>query len=83
MNYLIPVNNLLNQNNDILVEMRKETFENILTQQILISQLSKGISFRDTEDMDEYERVFILKKLMALKKEELEARQEALKSTRK
>ena len=63
--------------------MKKEDFENILTQQIIISQLSNGITYQDTENMDEYERVFIVKKLIAMKKEEIEARKEALKNTGK
>lgn len=65
------------------LEFKKEDFENILTQQIIISQLSKGITYQDTENMDEYERVFIIKKLIAMKKEEIEARKEALKNTGK
>lgn len=63
--------------------MKKDDFEDILTQQIIISQLSKGITYQDTESMDEYERVFILKKLIAMKKEEIEARKEALKNSGK
>ena len=51
-----------------------------MTQQILISQLSSGITYRDTEEMDNYERLFVLKKLMALKKEELDAKAEAFKN---
>lgn len=58
----------------------KDEVENIMTQQILISQLSNGITYRDTEDMDDYERLFVLKKLMALKKEELDAKAEAFKN---
>lgn len=83
MNYLIPVNNLFRKPNEKVLEIKKEDFEDVLTQQILISQLSNGITYQDTEDMDEYERVFILKKLIAMKKEELEARKEALKNTGK
>lgn len=52
-----------------------------MTQQIIISQLSKGITYQDTENMDEYERIFIIKKLIEMKKEEIEARKEALKNT--
>lgn len=48
-----------------------------MTQQILISQLSNGISYADTEKMDVYERTFILKKLIDMKKEEVKAKQEA------
>ena len=65
------------------LEIKKEDLENIMTQQIIISQLSNGISYQDTENMDEYERLFILKKLIAMKKEEIEARKEALKNTSK
>lgn len=61
-------------------EYRKESLENIISQQILISQMSNGITYKDTEDMDEYERVFVLKKLIALKKEEIEAKREAMKN---
>ena len=80
-NYLIPVNNLLNKSNEKLLAIKKENFENIMTQQIIISQLSKGITYQDTENMDEYERIFIIKKLIEMKKEEIEARKEALKNT--
>lgn len=51
-----------------------------MTQQIIISQMAKGISYSDTNDMDEYERVFVLKKLLALKKEEIEAKEKAYKN---
>ena len=33
--------------------------------------------------MDEYERVFVIKKLIAMKKEEIEARKDALKNMNK
>ena len=52
MNYLPPVNRLL-YNADS--EYAKQEIENILTQQIIISQLAKGISFEDTNNMDSYE----------------------------
>ena len=81
MNYLIPVNKLLlygtQKQKDMQFEYRKESLENIISQQILISQMSNGITYKDTEDMDEYERVFVLKKLIALKKEEIEAMKNA------
>ena len=54
-----------------------------MTQQIIISQLSSGITYKDTEEMDEYERVFVVKKLIAMKKEEIEARKEAMKNVGK
>ena len=82
MNYLIPVSNLyINaENKEKVRQFNKEDFENILTQQIIISQLSNGITYQDTENMDEYERVFVVKKLIAMKKEEIEARKEAMKN---
>ncbi len=82
MNYLIPVSNLyINaENKEKIRQFNKEDFENILTQQIIISQLSNGITYQDTENMDEYERVFIIKKLIAMKKDEIEARKEAMKN---
>lgn len=82
MNYSIPVNNL-SLNSDAEIDTKKEKLEDILTQQLIISQMSNGISYADTESMDEYERIFILKKLLALKKEELEAKQEAIKNAGK
>lgn len=82
MNYSIPVSNLyINaENKEKVRQFNKEDFENILTQQIIISQLSNGITYQDTENMDEYERVFVVKKLIAMKKEEIEARKEAMKN---
>lgn len=82
MNYSIPVSNLyINaENKEKVRQFNKEDFENILTQQIIISQLSNGITYQDTENMDEYERVFVVKKLIAMKKEEIDARKEAMKN---
>lgn len=82
MNYSIPVSNLyINaENKEKVRQFNKEDFENILTQQIIISQLSNGITYQDTENMDEYERVFVVRKLIAMKKEEIEARKEAMKN---
>lgn len=82
MNYSIPVSNLyINaENKEKVRQFNKEDFENILTQQIIISQLSNGITYQDTENMDEYERVFVVKKLIAMKKDEIEARKEAMKN---
>ena len=55
----------------------KEHLDDILDQQVIISQMSNGITYQDTENMDEYERVYILSKLIEMKKEEVEARQKA------
>ena len=54
-----------------------------MTQQIVISQMSNGITYQDTENMDDYERVFIFKKILAMKKEEIEAKQEAINNASK
>lgn len=55
----------------------KENLNIILDQQIVISQLSNGISFQDTENMDEYERSYVFSKLVKMKQEEIEAKQKA------
>lgn len=80
MNYLIPVNRKLTKEEK---EYIKEDFENILTQQIIISQLSNGISYQDTENMDNYERVFIFKKLIEMKKEENDIKLKAIEDAKK
>lgn len=72
-----------NKTDNKILKFKKEDLENILTQQIIISQLSNGISYTDTENMDEYERVFVLKKLIAMKKEEINARREAMQRNQK
>lgn len=56
----------------------KEDLDTILTQEVLITYLSNGISYNDIESMDEYERIYIFNKLIQLKKEENEAKQEAI-----
>ena len=61
----------------------KEQLDDILDQQIIISQLSKGgITYQDTENMDDYERIYIIQKLIQMKKEEIEARQKAIDERR-
>ena len=76
VNYLLPVSKAYLTQEDI--EYAKSELENILTQQIIISQLSKGISFEDTNNMDSYERVFIFKKLVEMEKEKTEAKMKAI-----
>lgn len=44
--------------------------------------MSNGISYQDTENMDEYERTYILSKLIQMKKDELEAREKAMNEAR-
>lgn len=48
-----------------------------MDQQIVISQLSNGITYKDTENMDEYERSYIFSKLIRMKQDEIEAKQKA------
>jgi len=55
----------------------KDQLNTILDQQIVISQLSNGISYQDTENMDEYERSYIFSKLVRMKQDEIEAKQKA------
>lgn len=80
MNYSIPVTRL------ILTDQHKkyarQDLENIITQQVIISQLSNGITYADTENMDELERIFIFKKLIKMKKEENEVKQKAIEKAR-
>ena len=56
--------------------------ENILDEQILISQLSNGITFEDTNNMDVYEREYVIKKLILMKNEEYEARKKAIEEAK-
>lgn len=76
MNYLIPVYKVIPDKE--IIHFYKEQLDNILDQQIIISQLSSGFTYQDTENMDNYERAYILQKLLQLKKEEVEAKQKAL-----
>lgn len=64
------------------MEFMREDVENIITQQLVISQLSNGISYQDTENMDNFERVFIYKKLIEMKKEENEAKLKAIEEAK-
>lgn len=61
----------------------KRALDGILDQQIMISQLSTAFSFEDTNEMDEYERTYLLQKLIELKKEENEARKKAMENMKK
>lgn len=75
MNYSHPVHSIeLSQE---IIDIRKEEVEGILDQQIIISKLG-NITFTDTDNMDTYERVYVFKKLMAMKKEENRLREEQI-----
>lgn len=78
MNYLLPVNNVYDKD----ITMAKREFENIITQQIIISQLASGISFEDTNNMDNYERNLIFKKIMEMEKEKNEAKLKAIEEAK-
>lgn len=78
MNYLLPVNNVYDKD----ITMAKKEFENIITQQIIISQLASGISFEDTNNMDNYERNLIFKKIMEMEKEKNEAKLKAIEEAK-
>lgn len=80
MNYSIPVYKV--EMSDLHKKYIKEDIETILNEQILISQLSQGISYQDTENMDAYERSYILSKLIQMKKDEYEAKQNAIKEAK-
>lgn len=80
MNYLLPVNNT-EITEDELYYIKQE-LDSILTQQILISQLSNGITYQDTENMDNYERTFIFKKLIQLEQDKNEAKLKAIENAK-
>lgn len=75
MNYLIPVYRRELKKEEIL--FIKDDLNAILDQQIVISQLSNGITYQDTENMDEYERSYIFSKLIRMKQDEIDAKQKA------
>lgn len=79
-NYLRPVNNLFTS--DVQIDYAKTELDNILTQSVIISQMSNGISYKDVEDMDEYERVFILKKIIQMEKDKLDAKKRAIEEAK-
>ena len=79
MNYSIPVNRKLSNEE---LDYIKEDLENIMTQQIIISQLSNGITYADTENMDSYERNFIFKKIMEMEKEKNDAKLKAIQDVK-
>lgn len=78
MNYLLPVNSVYDRD----IKLAKNEFENIITQQIIISQLANGISFEDTNNMDNYERNLIFKKIMEMEKEKNEAKLKAIEEAK-
>lgn len=53
-----------------------------MDEQIIISQLSSGITYTDTENMDIYERTYILSKLINLEKEKVEIRKRAIEEAK-
>ena len=53
-----------------------------MTQEILISQLSHGITYQDVENMDSYERNFIFKKLITMEKEKNDAKLKAIEDAK-
>ena len=79
MNYSHPANKYHLQKN---INNDRQEYENIITQQIIISQLSNGITYKDTEEMDNYERTFIFKKLVQMKKEENDAKLKAIEEAK-
>ena len=81
MNYSIPVTKVILSDKD-LMEIKKDV-NDIIDQQLLILKLSESITFSDTQDMDTYERIYDLNKLLKMKKEENEARERAYKDLNK
>lgn len=82
MNYLIPVYRANNKLDIDKIRWYKDELNRILDQQIMITKLSNSFSYRDTEEMDEYERIYVLKKLIQMRKEENEAKEKAIAEAR-
>lgn len=75
MNYSLPVKTKSSKKD---IENAKYQVFNIIDQQIIITQLDNGISYQDTENMDDFERTYILDKLIEMKKEELDLKKKAI-----
>jgi hypothetical protein len=69
-------------NNKAYLKYLKTELDDILDQQIIISQLSTAYSFADTDNMDQYERIYTINKLIQMKKEENEAKKKAIEQAR-
>lgn len=82
MNYSIPVYRAAIKLDDKHLSFFKEDVEDIIDQQLMITKLCSSISFKDTNDMDEYERVYVLKKLIQMRKEENEAKEKAIEEAK-
>ena len=82
MNYSIPVYRAVIKLDDKHLSFFKEHVEDIIDQQLMITKLCSSISFKDTNDMDEYERVYVLKKLIQMRKEENEAKEKAIEEAK-
>jgi hypothetical protein len=82
MNYSIPVYRAVIKLDDKHLSFFKEDVEDIIDQQLMITKLCSSISFKDTNDMDEYERVYVLKKLIQMRKEENEAKEKAIEEAK-
>lgn len=75
MNYSLPVKTKSSKKD---IENAKYQVFNIIDQQIIITQLDNGITYQDTENMDDFERTYILDKLIEMKKEELDLKKKAI-----
>lgn len=82
MNYSIPVYRAVIKLDDKHLSFFKEDVEDIIDQQLMITKLCSSISFKDTNDMDEYERVYVLKKLIQMRKEENKAKEKAIEEAK-
>ena len=82
MNYLIPVYRAVTKLDNKKIRFFKQELDYILEQQVMITKLSNSFSYQDTQEMDEYERVYVLKKLIQMRKEENEAKEKAIAEAR-
>ena len=82
MNYLIPVYRAVTKLDNKKIRFFKQELDYILDHQVMITKLSNSFSYQDTQEMDEYERVYVLKKLIQMRKEENEAKEKAIAEAR-
>lgn len=82
MNYSIPVFRAGIKLDKDRIRYYKDELDRILDEQVMITKLSNSFSYQDTQEMDEYERIYILKKLIQMRKEENEAKEKAIAEAR-
>lgn len=83
MNYFLPAINPQYTPSEEEQGYYKDIYEDIITQQIIISKLSTGISYSDTDNMDTLERILVYRKVMQMQQEENEAKMKAIQESKR